>query len=171
MILSKKNIFVLLFCCTLSLSAQESLTRIAVIDYNKVLLSNNSQALSLLQAETAKYQKQIDKYTADINQLEQQRQQYITDGEKYKLSRVEKDILKKTQQRQEYAQQSQQKIKDKTNSISASSQQDLGVVLNAITYVAQSKGFSLVLKSNDSSLLWWDFSVDITDDVIAYLQR
>jgi hypothetical protein len=40
-------------------------------------------------------------------------------------------------------------------------------ILREIQYVAESNGFSLVLKRSDPNLLWWSYEVDITELVLS----
>jgi outer membrane protein len=42
-------------------------------------------------------------------------------------------------------------------------------IYDAIVFVAQSEGFSFVLKKSDPSLVWWSPDVDITDQVLTRL--
>ena len=41
------------------------------------------------------------------------------------------------------------------------------VLYKAIQYVAESEGYSLVLKTSDADLVWYHTEIDITDKVIA----
>ncbi len=160
--------FLILF--SLPLGAQESLTRIAVVDYQKLLLNGDKEGLALLEREAKKYSTNLQAMRNDINALESQKEGLLESGENNNLQRLEKELVKKKEAYNRYRQQSIADLDRKKKSLSTKTKGSAGAILDAIQYIARSQGFSLVLKDSDPNLIWWDFSVDITDEVLEELQ-
>jgi outer membrane protein len=156
------------------LGAQQ-ITRIAVVDLGKVILSysRDSTALRDYEAKKTQIQQDIDRMAEEIKALQLQK----VDADKAKdaatSSRLDADIAKKTDNLRAYVRAKQDDL-DKEAAKLNSSNAFVQLVYQKIQNVAEVEGYSLVLnlKSADSvmsSVLWYSPMIDITDKVIASL--
>ncbi len=163
-----------LFLPLVGLSAQQ-ITRIAVVDLQKVLLaySTNSAALRDYEAKKAGIQQQIDSQAADIKTLQAQKADADKAMDTASSQRLDAEIAKRTDALRSFVRSKQAELeKDAAalNSTDAFAQ----LVYQKIQNVAETEGYSLVvnLRSTDSvmnAVLWYSPMIDITDKVITAL--
>ena len=78
----------------------------------------------------------------------------------------DEDLEKQTAYKQEYFKNMSSKLSAKESDLQLNSR-FYSVLYKAIQYVAESEGYSLVLKTSDADLVWYHTEIDITDKVIA----
>lgn len=157
-----------------AVSAQQ-ITRIAVVDLEKVLLaySQNSTALRNYEAKKAAIQQEIDKQAADIKNLQAQKAQADAANDAVTSQRLAADIARRTDTLRGYVQTNQDALAKEAAQLN-STDSFAQLVYQKIQNVAETDGYSLVLnlRSADAvmnSVLWYSPMIDITDKVIATL--
>lgn len=165
---------VLLFLCafvwSFSLEAQQ-LTRFAVVDLSKVYVSffRDSRAVRELEERSARVQAEIDRMTAEIQELRSSQLSAEGAGDRERALRLESEISRKSNYLREYYQVKTAEINDERKRLSQSSS-FLDQVYNEIRYIAESEGYSMVLNLKENTgILWYSPTVDITDKLITNL--
>ena len=150
----------------------EQITKIAVVDMNKVLAVYYDDAYIVKEIEKRKkeYQDEIVKQDAEIKKLEEKKRDAEKKGDEARALDLENQIMKKKDYLKEYISVKEEQL----NSLSNRANQQLTVaedIINAIKFVSESNGYSIVLNSADPFLVWWNFEVDITDEVLQFLLK
>ena len=155
-----------------SLSAQASITRFAVVDLNRVITAFADQSAEArafiqkrdqIQAEIEKRNKELQDLNAELAEAQEQ-------GNQNQVRTLENQIRTRTQAAQTYI---------TTNFAALERDRERLLRDNAIrtqltTFiraVAESEGYSMVLSREESSgILWYSPSVDITNRVIERIR-
>lgn len=157
-----------LFLIFAPLSFGQQLTTIAVIDAQRVYDSfAKGDSLSAgIGSIQLRYQEQIDVQLVNIKNVEEQRRlipsadilQVRDANARISLARGEIDRLNRLRT---------QEVRARQRFISPNN--FIPELQRAIIFVAESRGYTVVLDAEDKGLQWWSPIVDITDDVIERL--
>jgi len=167
----KKIILVLLLVLPFTAWADQ-ITKMAVVDYNRILslYYKDSRAVQ----EYKEYEESINQEAAEIAQEIQDLKSDLLDarqdGDERKVLNLEKEIEEKTNFLVEYVTVKKAQLAQMRDRMES----ELTVVdeiIDALQYIAESNGYSIVMRKDDESLLWYSYDVDITDKVITYLMR
>jgi outer membrane protein len=168
--LNVRIFLVLLFVFSSSFAWAQQLTTVGIVDIGKVTLAfyRDSQAVRELEEMTKRLQSELDAITAEINQLKDR--QLVADrmGNRTLSLQLEEQISSKTNYLREYYRIKNAQLQERRNKLTESSA-FLGELQQAIAFVAEDQGYSVILKSTDPNLIWWSKQVDITDIVIQRL--
>lgn len=165
---------ILLACLAAGLAAQQ-ITRIAVVDLNRIITtySRDSAALRDFEQKKAGIQAEVTRMGEEIRQIQGLKVEADKAGDKAGLLRIEAELARKTDLLREYVRAKQAELDDLAAKLGSSSQfvQD---VYRQIQSVAELEGFSIVLnlKAADSvasAVMWYSPMIDITDKVIQAL--
>jgi outer membrane protein len=168
----KGKIFLLVFLSLgLSIEAQQ-ITRFAVVDLTKVWseFQNDSKQIRDWEAASARVQAEVDKKTAELQNLAGQKAEAELGSDSAKASRLEAELNKKTEALKVYYETESKKLQDQKTRLS--NQSDfVDKVNNEVRIVAESEGYSMVLSLRDNkSIVWYSQAIDITSKVIANLK-
>ncbi|GMO41267.1 MAG: OmpH family outer membrane protein [Termitinemataceae bacterium] len=169
--MKKSFILFCLFFLIFSLEAQQ-ITRVAVVDLPKVYTAffKESKAVKDFEASSNKVQAEVDKMKKEIQDLQNQQADAALKNDTAKASKLESDIIKKSNFLQEYFKLKTAELEDQKKKLSSSST-FLEQLNNEIRFIAESEGYSMVLnKSDNQSLLWYSQSIDITDKLVNNLR-
>jgi outer membrane protein len=168
----KKHLFISIML-VLGLSGfAEQYTRIGVVDMTKISSNSyvESQDYRRLLELRDQYQAEIAAKNQNITQLENRKRQFEIDGNETEALRVENQIYAEQRRLRDLVEIRQQRLLDLKKAAMEDSSW-LENVLITIRRVAQSEGFSIVLRMDDENLLYFSDTVDITDLVIEQLNR
>jgi Skp family chaperone for outer membrane proteins len=153
----------------------QQITRVAVMDFNKILASRAKDAASLKDFDLKKslIQAEIDKRKDEILRLLGQKVEAEKSGDAKSAAQLRSEIEAKTRQLSEYATVKQGEL-DKEAKGLVSNDAFAQNLYKQVQAVAESEGYSLVLniRSGDSvmeSVFWYSQMIDITDKVIEAL--
>lgn len=155
-----------------SVSAQQ-ITRIAVIDMQKVLsfFSNDSPAAKDRELKRIQLQTEADRMWKEITELKSQRIEADKAGDATKSALLKAEIDKKTEALRDYLRVNNAALDELAKKIPSYNDFILAVY-KQIQQVAESQGFSLVLDKADSAwnpIIWYSSQIDITDEVLQAL--
>lgn len=150
----------------------EQITKVAVIDYARILEAFYTDSLEARKIESMKkaFAEEVKKLQEEIQLLEEQKLEAETNGKSSELLDISDTILARKQYYQEFVRIRGNQIRQAAASLSSSNAL-AHEILREIQYVAESNGFSVVLKRSDPNLLWWSYETDITDMVLKRLMR
>jgi outer membrane protein len=158
--------------CGASLEAQQ-LTRFAVVDLPKVYVAffRDSRAVREFEERSARVQTEIDRMTAEIQTLKSRQADAVLRGEEDQGVRLENEIYRKSEFLKEYYRLKTAELEDQKKKLTQSGT-FREQVFDEIRYIAESEGYSMVLNLKDNtSILWYSPTVDITDKLIQNLQE
>jgi outer membrane protein len=166
----KQGLVLALLMLALSLEAQQ-LTRFAVVDLTRVYNAffRDSRAVREWEERSARVQSEIDRMTAEVQELRSSLVTAQANGEEERALRLENEVYRKTQLLQEYYQVKTAELNDQKNRL-AQSGTFLDQVSSEIRFIAESEGYSMVLNLRENTgILWYSPTVDITDKLIQNL--
>ena len=165
----RRVVSVFFFLLPLTLMGQQ-LTTVGIVDIGKVTMAfyRDSQAVRELEEMTKRLQGELDAITAEINQLKERQLEAERDGNKTLSLQLEEQITNKTNYLREYYRIKNAQLQERRNRLAESSS-FLSELQQAIAFVAEDQGYSVILKSSDPNLVWWSKQVDITELVIQRL--
>jgi outer membrane protein len=171
MLKPNRVLMVILFLAAAAASQAQQLTRFAVVDLPKVYTTffRDSKAVRDFEERSARVQSEVDRMTAELQNLQTSRLDAETAGNQDLQLRLEGEIFKKSEFLKEYYRLKTAELEDQRKKLSQSGT-FLQQVYEEIKLVAESEGFSIVLNLKESAgILWYSPTVDITAKVIQNL--
>jgi outer membrane protein len=151
--------------------AAEQLTTVGIIDISKVYNSfyRDSRAVRELEELRERYQAEIDREVEDLEDLKDDLSRAQDRGNQTRIEQLESQISRQrryvedlTRRRRDQLQQRQQNLV---------SDDFLNRLQQAIVYVAESEGYTVVIRTDQQGLQWWSPEVDISDRVLERLRQ
>ena len=165
-------LMVLLFGVFLfSLSAQAAITRFAVVDINRIVSIYTAQMpeFKAFTEKRDKVQAEIESQTKELQELNAKLAEAQENGNKTQIKNLENQIRTKTQALQTYVKNNMAELEKEREQLMKNE-----VLMRQITAVvravAESEGVSVVLNRDDSAMVWFSPSVDITNKVLERMR-
>ena len=170
-----KKIILLLVCVVLgrAIEAQTLLTRFAVVDLPRGYTAFFSESRSVREFEerSARVQSEINRMTAEIQNLRADMLNAQAQGNLFDATRLEADINRRSDFLRDYHRTQTAALETQRNRLAQSSS-FLDQVYDEIRFIAESEGFSMVLNLKENTgIIWYSPTVDITDRVIQNLMN
>ena len=167
----KRTVIVLMiFFAGLTAVTAETITKVAVLDYSRILSAfyKDSQAVRELEELKAQFQEESQKIQDEIKILDARKLDAENNGNNARALEIDNEIFKKKNYLRDYIRVKNAQLAEMNKSLSQNMTL-VNEINEEIQYVAESNGYSLVFKKSDPSLLWWNYEVDITDQVLQRL--
>ena len=148
----------------------EQITKVAVLDYTRILsafYADSAEARRIEEMKTV-FAEEVRRLQEEIQSLEERKLEAEDRGNSRDALELDSRIQDKKNYYQEYVRVRGNQIQQSAAGLGSSSEL-AQEILREIRYVAESNGFSIVLKRSDPNLLWWSYEVDITDLVLQRL--
>jgi outer membrane protein len=148
----------------------QQLTRFAVVDLPRVYSSffRDSRAVREWEERSARIQTDVDRMSAEIQALQSSRLDAMAGGDEDRALRLENEIYRKSEYLEEYFRIKTAELNDQKNKL-AQSGTFLDQIYNEIRLIAESEGCSMVLNKENTGILWYSPTVDITEKLINNL--
>ena len=170
----KKFLPLFLICFGLSMAIQaQQLTRFAVVDLPRVYLAffSESRAVRDFEDQSARVQAEIDRMTAEIQNLRVSQVNARAQGSNEQALRLESEINRRSDYLREYYRTMTEELEGIKSRLTQS-ETFLSQVYDEIRYVAESEGYTMVLNLRENNgILWYSPAVDITDKIIQSLRN
>jgi outer membrane protein len=167
----KKRLLVLCLLCSAVLLPAQQLTRFAVVDLSRVYMSflRDSRAVREWEEAKAQVQREVDRRSQEIQDLRSRKVNAELQGNEAEVLSLDNQIYRRTESLREYYEVKTAELEDRRNRLSQSDS-FLEQVYDEIRYIAESEGYSTVLSVKENSgILWYSPTVDITDKLIQNL--
>lgn len=166
---------VIVFLTLAAAAFGEQITRVGVLDIEKVysVYFRESRAVKELQDKKEEVLREIGRIDEEIQTLENQKLQAESDRNNDLALKLDSDIFKKKQYRDDYRRIKMDQLRKMSERVSLSDA-FLDELVAAIQQVAEAEGFSLILNKSgqfDQFFFFYTKEVDITDKVIQELVR
>ena len=152
--------------------AQQLITNVGLVDLQAVTTAyfRESTAVRDLYADRDRIEAQRAGLEAQLIELEARRLRAEQDGRNQEALRIADQIFTQRQHLRDFVSVMNRQLSQR-EALLAESDAFLGELADAIEYVAESRGLSLVLDKNNVTLLYFLPEIDITGLVIAELGR
>jgi outer membrane protein len=169
--IKKISLLALISLCFSSGIFAQQITRFGVVDTAKVYQAyfRNSAPVRNYENKKAEFQREINKRTEEIQKLKTQKSEAASSGNETQASKLESDIIKKTDALSEYTNAKNMELESMKNNLQ-NSDSFYKKLYSTIERVAENEGFSMILSlQQNNAILWYSSSVDVTDKVISAL--
>ena len=169
----RMSFFVLLTVSCFAVVYSQQITKFAVVDLNKVYTAffADSRAVREWNERSANVQREIERRTNEIQELRARLANAIQQDNQPEINRLEADINRRTDNLRDYHQGRIAELERERSRLTQNST-FLNQVNEAIRWIAESEGYSMVLNlNNNPEIIWYSHSVDITEKVVQRLQR
>lgn len=162
----------LLLAAAVTAPAQQLITNVGLVDLQAVTTAyfRESTAVRDLYAERDRVQAERGRLEARIFELEARRLRAQQDGRGQEALRISDQIFTQKQHLRDFVSVMNRQLSHR-EALLTESDAFLGELADAIEFVAESRGLSLVLDKNNVTLLYYLPEVEITELVIAELGR
>jgi len=166
---------VLLILAGGGLFAEQQITRVGILDIDKVyaVYFRESKSVKEFQQKRLEVLRDINKIEEDILDLENRKLEAERRGDASEALRLDNEVFKKNQYRDDFRRIKMDQLRRMSEKL-YQSDEFLDELLQAIQFVAESEGFSLVLNAGGQSsqaFLFYTKEIDITEKVIQELMR
>lgn len=174
--MKKKSSYKIIFFCVLFyiFTAQvfsEQITTVAIIDIGEVFSAfpDESSGYSKLNNLKQQFQEEIDVQVQKLDVLKRQKLLAIQDNDFAFAEKLEIQITNMANYIDALSKQRQNELIRRSKA--RTSQEFLTKLQNAISYVSEERGYTLVLHSTMEGIQWWAPVIDITADVIERIHK
>lgn len=148
----------------------ETITKVAVLDYSRILSAfyQDSRAVRELEEMKSQFQEEIDRIQGEIGILEERKLNAENNGDNARALELDNQIFEKKKFLRDYVRVKNGQLSELNKNLSQNNTL-VKEIIEEVEYVAESGGYSIVLKKTDPNLLWWNYEVDITEQVLQRL--
>jgi outer membrane protein len=166
----KKRLIVILIFAMGGLLFAQQITRLAVVDYSRLLSVYYQDSRKIKEVNDFENEiiEELASIADEITDLEDKKIDAQKAGDQTEALSYDEMIEQKKKYQQDYLRIKKTQLNNMKEKY-ASSLSMTTEIYDAIVYIAESQGFSLVLKKSDPNLVWWNQEVDITDAVLTRL--
>jgi outer membrane protein len=122
-----------------------------------------------LESLRQQYQAEIESHRRELQRLEDQRVEAENRDDDERVDELDQQILEKRQFLQDLTARRQRQLDAREENLV--SDDFLDQLLDAIEFVAESEGYTVVLRRDTAGLQWWSSAVDISDLVLDRLRQ
>jgi len=153
----------------------DQITRVGILDIDKVyaVYFRESRAVKEFQQKRVEVLRDINRIDEEVLDLENRKLEAEGRGDASEAIRLDNEIFKKRQYRDDFRRIKMDQLRRMSEKL-YQSDEFLDELLQAIQFVAESEGFSLVLNAGGQSsqmFLFFTKEIDITEKVIQELMR
>ncbi len=168
--LSRSLKFVLVFSIAVAAGVSaEQLTTVGIVDINRVYNSfyRDSQSVRDLERLRGEYQEEINEYIQELESLRDRRFR----AEQLNNTRLAENLDDEIAQLQTFLEDLTRRRRAQLESRQGDllSDEFLQQLQEAIQFVAESEGYTVVLRTDTPGLQWWSSEVEISDVVLERL--
>jgi len=166
---STLNLFAILSLLAVIPVGAEQLTTVGVIDINRVYNSfyRDSQQVRDLERLRNEYQSEINEEIQRLDALRDQRARASAVNNESRVEDLDDEIVQLTRYLEDLTRRRRQQLDLRQQELL--SDDFLQQLQDAIQYVAESSGYTVILRSDYSGLQWWAAAVDISELVLERL--
>ena len=163
-------IAVILIAAAASSLWAEQITKVAVLDYSRILAAFYADSAEVRRIEEIKkaFADEVRRLQDEIQGLEERKLEAENRGDSRAALELDDRIQERKQYFQEYTRvrgnQIQRALTDLSSSNALAQE-----ILKEVQFIAETHGFSIVIKRSDPNLLWWSYETDITELVLERL--
>ncbi len=173
--MKKRMILALVLFALAAQAFGQQITRVAVIDLQKVYMTyyKDSQAVRSLEEEKLRINDEIKRLSEEIKDLQRKRLDVLSAGDALSLKAFDENLYRKAQFLSDFVKIKQAELDDKANALSKGDA-FVQMLYRTVQTISEKEGYSLVISSRDaadtgSSVIWFSPMIDITDMVIQAL--
>ena len=149
----------------------EILSKIGIVNFSRIVEDYFAESAAWREIDSMRerYQEGKDEILEEIDELRVKKLEEERQGNEREALRLEDRIYQKQEYLKEFHSVWTNRINAKIETIYQSST-FTAEILDAIEYVAENEGYSIILRSQDPNILWYNREVDITELILERLR-
>ncbi|TVR00218.1 MAG: OmpH family outer membrane protein [Spirochaetaceae bacterium] len=153
-----------------TLAGAEQLTTVGIINIDRIYNSfyRDSQEVRELDRLRREYQDEIDSHVRELETLRQRLNTALDQNNRSTSDRLQTQVAEKERFIEDLARRRRAQLEARQARLL--SDDFLNRLQQAIQFVAESGGYTLVLRTDTEGLQWWSSAIDISDQVLARLR-
>ena len=153
-----------------TLAGAEQLTTVGIINIDRIYNSfyRDSQEVRELERLRREYQDEIDSHVRELETLRQRLNTALDQNNRVTTDRLQTQVTEKERFIEDLARRRRAQLEARQARLL--SDDFLNRLQQAIQFVAESGGYTLVLRTDTEGLQWWSSAIDISDQVLARLR-
>lgn len=169
----KKKIFTVLGILLLSCFSLHAdiLSKIGIVNFSRIVEDYFAESAAWREVDSMRerYEKGKNEILQEIDELRVARLEAERQGDERKVLSLDDSIYRKQEYLKEFHSVWTNRINTKIENIYQSSTFTTEI-LEAIQYVAENEGYSIIMRSQDPNILWYNQEADITELVLERLR-
>ena len=163
-------VFILIVVSVFGLSA-EQLSKIGIVNFSRIVEDYfaESSAWREIDVMRDKYNEGKDEILDVINDLKMDKLEAENNGDELQILKIDDEIYNKQEYLKEFHSIWQNRINNKVQGVYQSST-FTAEILDAIDYIAENEGYSLIMRTQDPDILWYNQEIDVTELVLERLR-
>ena len=147
----------------------QQLSSVGVVNINQVYNSfyRDSQAVRDLERLRRQYQQEIDDQVRELENLQDRRFSAQEAGNERRAEQLEDQIIELQRFLEDLTSRRRQQLAARQTQLL--SDEFLQRMQNAIQYVAETEGYTVILRSDTEGMQWWSSEVDVSELVLQRL--
>lgn len=168
--MKRSLIFIIILNLSVSALMGEMIPKAAIIDLERIMtvFYKESEPVRELEMLRNQVQDEINSLAAEINNLKETRVEALREENDDEAERLGSLILDREKYFRELYSSRQRQLNEMKENLTSNSD-FYKEILKYVEFIAQSKGYTYVMKSSDPDLFWASPEIDITDLVIEYI--
>jgi len=164
------TIFLFIVAAQFTLHA-EILSKIGIVNFSRIVEDYFAESAAWREVDSMRerYEEGKNDILQEIDDLRMAKLEAERKGNEREALQLEDKIYQKQEYLKEFHSVWTNRINSKINTIYQSST-FTAEILDAIEYVAENEGYSIILRSQDPNILWYNREVDITELVLERLR-
>lgn len=153
------------------IASAEQLTTVAIIDIGLVYNTfyRDSRAVRELENLRSQYQREINRHVQELEELRERRLRAVEREDDRRVMELDEEILQQTRFVEDLTRRRRQQLELRQQQLL--SDDFLLQLQEAIQFVSESEGYTVVLSSEHDGIQWWSPAVDITEPVVERLRQ
>ena len=147
----------------------EELATVGIVNINRIYNAfyRDSQAVRDLERLRAEYQSEIDAQVRQLDSSRSQRTRAQQAGNTFLVEQLDQQITTASRVLEDLTRRRRQQLEQRQNELV--SNEFLAQLQQAIQFVAESNGYTVIMRADAPGLQWWAQNVDISDLVLTRL--
>ncbi len=149
----------------------QTLATVAVVNINQVYNSfyRDSQSVRDLERLRREYQAEIDGHLRDLDGLRNRRAQAVESNNQRRADELDSQIAELQRFLEDLTRRRRHQLESRQADLVSDT--FLQQLQEAIQFVAEANGYSIVIRSDTAGLQWWSSEVDVSDLVLQRLNQ
>lgn len=163
-------VLILIAVSVFGLSA-EQLSKIGIVNFSRIVEDYfaESSAWREIDVMREKYNEGKDEILDEINDRKMEKLEAENNGDELAILKIDDEIYNKQEYLKEFHSIWQNRINSKVQGVYQSST-FTAEILDAIDYIAENEGYSLIMRTQDPDILWYNHEIDVTELVLERLR-
>ncbi|MFP4643810.1 MAG: OmpH family outer membrane protein [Spirochaetales bacterium] len=151
----------------------EQLTTVGIVDMERILneFFTQSEEVREWRQDVESFDQEREQIESEITELEEQRLEALEEDEESEALSFEEQISERRSFLDEFTRIRRNQLQQQREALLEGGDTFFSQVNSAMSFVAESEGYTVVMDAEADGMLWYTDEVDVTDEVIERLDE